>query len=335
MTQNPPRFQLKDRFGRIVDYLRLSVTDRCDFRCIYCMSEQMNFLPRQEILTLEELELVALAFVQLGVKKIRVTGGEPLVRSGVTGLLSQLSKMKGIETLAMTTNGSLLGEMASTLKTSGVQRINVSLDTLSAERFRSMTRVGDLDRVLKSLDVALSQGFNRIKLNTVVLRDRNHDEVCDLVAFAVKKGLDISFIEEMPLGLIDSHDRKEAFYSSSAIRDDLSRHWHLEPMDVSTGGPSRYWKLEGSPIRVGFISPHSQNFCASCNRVRVTAEGKLLLCLGNEHSVDLRAVIRSSSGDLELLKKSIIEAMAIKPEKHHFEVETQPVIFRHMSVTGG
>jgi cyclic pyranopterin phosphate synthase len=299
------------------------------------MSEQMTFLPRQEILTLEELELVAEAFVHLGVKKIRVTGGEPLVRSGVTGLLEKLSQIKGLETLALTTNGSLLGEMASTLKSSGVQRINLSLDTLSPDRFRAMTRVGDLHQVLKNLDIALSQGFERIKLNTVVLRDRNHDEVCDLVAFAVQKGIDISFIEEMPLGLIDSHDRNEAFYSSDAIRKDLDRHWQLKPLELTTGGPSRYWALQGTSIRVGFISPHSQNFCGSCNRVRLTAEGKLLLCLGNEHAVDLRAVIRATSGDIETLKKTIIEAMAIKPERHHFELQTQPVIFRHMSVTGG
>ncbi|MGH8474649.1 MAG: GTP 3',8-cyclase MoaA [Methylococcales bacterium] len=325
---------LIDRFGRTVNYLRISITDRCDFRCVYCMSEEMTFLPRAQILTLEEIYTVASAFVDLGVNKIRITGGEPLVRRGAIDLLYKLGTL-GLNELVMTTNGSRLESTAMDLKKAGVRRLNISLDSLKADRFKEMTRVGDLNQVLRGIEAARDAGFARIKINAVVLKNRNHDEVCDLVGFAVERGLDISFIEEMPLGLIDDHDRAEAYYSSDRIKADLAARYDLLPSIDSTGGPSRYYRVPGTDTRVGFISPHSHNFCASCNRVRLTAEGRLLLCLGNEHSADLKRVLRSHPGDLETLKKAIIAAMAVKPEKHEFDLRAKPVIFRHMSVTGG
>lgn len=326
---------LIDRFGRTVNYLRISITDRCDFRCVYCMSEEMTFLPRAQILTLEEIYTLAQAFVELGVKKIRITGGEPLVRRGAIDLLRNLGGLQGLKELVLTTNGSRLETEALNLKKAGVKRINISLDTLKAEKFTEMTRVGDLDKVLRGIEAARQAGFARIKINSVVLKNRNHDEICDLVRFAIDRDLDISFIEEMPLGLIDDHSRAEAYYSSDRIKADLAEVYDLVPTTDSTGGPSRYYRITGTNTRVGFISPHSHNFCASCNRVRLTAEGRLLLCLGNEHSVDLKRVLRSHPGDTETVKKSIVAAMAIKPEKHEFDLQAKPVIFRHMSATGG
>ncbi|MGH8550739.1 MAG: GTP 3',8-cyclase MoaA [Methylococcales bacterium] len=326
---------LIDRFGRTVNYLRISITDRCDFRCVYCMSEEMTFLPRAQILTLEEIHTLAQAFVELGVKKIRITGGEPLVRRGAVDLLGRLGCLEGLSELVMTTNGSKLETTALDLKKAGVKRLNISLDTLKPDKFTEMTRVGDLNKVLRGIEAAREAGFSRIKINAVVLKHRNHDEVCDLVDFALARDLDISFIEEMPLGLIDEHDRGEAYYPSDQIKADLAKVYELVPTTDSTGGPSRYYRINGTGTRVGFISPHSHNFCASCNRVRLTAEGRLLLCLGNEHSVDLKRVLRSHPGDLRAVKKSIVAAMAIKPERHEFDLQAKPVIFRHMSVTGG
>ncbi|MGH8551637.1 MAG: GTP 3',8-cyclase MoaA [Methylococcales bacterium] len=326
---------LIDRFGRTVNYLRISITDRCDFRCVYCMSEEMTFVPRSQILTLEEIHTLAQAFVELGVKKIRITGGEPLVRRGAVDLLGRLGRLEGLKELVMTTNGSQLESTAEDIKNAGVKRLNISLDTLKPDKFTEMTRVGDLNKVLRGIEAARNAGFARIKINAVVLKNRNHDEVCDLVGFAAARGLDISFIEEMPLGLIDDHDRAEAYYPSDRIKADLAKIYDLLPSTDSTGGPSKYYRIHGADTRVGFISPHSHNFCASCNRVRLTAEGRLLLCLGNEHSVDLKRVVRSHPGDLEAVKKSIVASMAIKPEKHEFDLHAKPVIFRHMSVTGG
>lgn len=326
---------LIDRFGRTVNYLRISITDRCDFRCVYCMSEEMTFLPRAQILTLEEIYTVAEAFVELGVRKIRITGGEPMVRRGAIDLLGRLGRLGGLNELVMTTNGSTLETNAQELRKAGVKRLNISLDTLKPDRFTRMTRVGDLNKVLRGIEAARAAGFDRIKLNTVVLKNRNHDEVCDLVKFAVERDFDISFIEEMPLGLIEDHDRAEAFYPSDRIKAGLAEFYELLPTTDSTGGPSRYYRINGAGTRVGFISPHSHNFCASCNRVRLTAEGRLLLCLGNEHSIDLKRVLRSHPGDTGTLKRSIVAAMAIKPERHEFDLQAKPVIFRHMSVTGG
>ena len=326
---------LYDRFGRHVSYVRISVTDRCDFRCVYCMSEEMVFQPRAKILTLEEISFASRAFTELGVGKIRFTGGEPLVRRNIIKVFRDVGQLPGLGEMVLTTNGSQLERMARELRDAGIRRLNISLDSLHPERFRTLTRVGDLVKVLRGIDAALEAGFERIKLNSVILKHRNHEEVVALVDFASSRGMDISFIEEMPLGLIDGHDRAEAYYSSDEIRRDLQQHYELIPTTETTGGPSTYFRLPGRGTRVGFISPHSHNFCESCNRVRLTAEGRLLLCLGQEHSVDLRAVIRAHPGDLERLKQAIRDAMAIKPRGHDFNLGTQPVIMRHMNVTGG
>ncbi len=325
---------LIDRFGRRITYLRLSITDRCDLRCRYCMAEEMTFLPRAQILTLEEIATIARAFVELGVEKIRVTGGEPLVRRGALELIEDLGRLP-LKELVLTTNGMRLARYAGRLVRAGVRRVNVSLDSLRPDRFRHITRFGDLHQVLSGIEAARRAGFARVKLNAVILRGVNHDEVVDLAAFAIERGLDISFIEEMPLGAIDSHDRWQAFYSSDQVRADLERHFTLLPTTDRTGGPSRYWRVAGSDSRIGFISPHSHNFCGDCNRVRLTVEGRLLLCLGNEHSVDLKRVLRRWPGDLDKLKDAIVEAMALKPERHHFDLREQPIILRHMNVTGG
>lgn len=329
---------LVDPFQRNITYLRLSVTDRCDFRCVYCMTEDMSFLPRAQVLSLEELSEIATAFTELGVKKIRVTGGEPLVRRDVISLFQSLGQLSGLDELTLTTNGSQLRRLAPQLRAAGVKRINISLDSLQPERFRQLTRTGDLEVVLDGIEAAREAGFQRIKLNSVILKHRNADEVADLVDFACRKGLDISFIEEMPLGLVSEHNRREEFCSSEEIRSLLARQFTLIPVEESTGGPSRYWQIDNKEkysTRVGFISPHSENFCASCNRVRLTAEGRLLLCLGNEHSVDLKAVVRSYPGDRERLKQAIVDAMALKPERHHFTHDDQPQILRLMNATGG
>jgi len=335
MTASPPAAPLFDRFGRIVDYLRISITDRCDFRCVYCMAEDMVFLPRAQILTLEEIYTLAQAFTELGVKKIRITGGEPLVRKGALELLQNLGRLDGLDELVLTTNGSQLDSMAEALKAAGVKRVNISLDTLDAAKFKAITRTGDLPQVIKGIKAAVSAGFGRVKINAVILKNRNHEEVCDLVAFAIENGVDISFIEEMPLGVVEKHNRADAYYSSDAIKADLQGRFTLVASDTSTGGPSKYFNLEGTQTRVGFISPHSANFCSTCNRVRLTVEGRLLLCLGNEHSVDLKQVLRNHPGDLVVLKQAIVEAMLIKPEKHEFNIHEQPVILRYMNMTGG
>ena len=326
---------LVDRFGRHVNYLRISVTDRCDFRCVYCMAEDMSFLPRSEILSLEEIGLVARSFVAMGVTKIRITGGEPLVRNGVIDIIGELGALPGLRELVLTTNGSHLPTMATQLRKACVSRVNISLDTLKSDRFRALTRVGELATVLRGLDAAIDAGFDRIKLNAVILKHRNHDEAADLVAFAIAKGVDISFIEEMPLGQVDGRNRAEQYYSSDLIKKDLEAVYDLLPSTLQTGGPSRYYQVNGASTRIGFISPHSHNFCSSCNRVRMTTEGRLLLCLGNEHSVDLKQVLRNYPGDEEKLREAIGASMAIKPERHEFNLKERPVILRHMSVTGG
>lgn len=327
--------KLIDNFGRTIDYVRISVTDRCDFRCVYCMDEEMQFLPRAQLLTLEELATIGRAFTELGVNKIRITGGEPLVRRNVLQLFQDLGRLPGLNELVMTSNGSQLARLAGPLKDAGVKRINISLDSLDAEKFRRITRVGELDRVLEGIDAALATGFEKLKINSVILKNRNHDEIHDLVRFAGERGMDISFIEEMPLGTIGDHDRAEAYYSSDQIREDLEKAYTLLPTMETTAGPSKYFKLAETGTKVGFISPHSHNFCDSCNRVRLTCEGRLLLCLGQEHSVDLREVIRSHPGDMEKLKDAIRASMAIKPRGHDFNLEAKPVIFRHMNATGG
>jgi len=336
-TDNHPeaRQVLIDRFHRRVSYLRISVTDRCDLRCIYCMSEDMKFLPRASLLSLEEIVQIGRSFVDLGVSKIRITGGEPLHRRNILKVFRELGELEGLRDLTVTTNGTQLGRFAIDLRAAGVTRINVSLDTLRADRFKALTRTGKIDQVLRGLDAAQAAGFDRIKLNAVVLKNRNHDEVHDLVAFAIGRGIDISFIEEMPLGVVGEHDRAECYYSSDEIREDLSRHYQLLPTTETTGGPSRYFRIPDVETRVGFISPHSHNFCEQCNRVRLTSEGRLLLCLGQEHSVDLRHVVRANPGDERVLREAILASMEIKPRGHDFNLEAKPVIFRHMNHTGG
>ena len=326
---------LIDKFGRQVTYVRISVTDRCDFRCVYCMSEDMEFLPREQVLTLEEITRLSKAFVELGVTKIRITGGEPLVRKDIVNMLADVAKLKGLDELVITTNGSQLVKLAQPLKEAGVKRINISLDSLDAEKFKKVTRVGDLNVVLDGIQAAKKAGFEKIKLNAVILKNRNHDEVNDLVRYAMQEGLDISFIEEMPLGAIDSHSREEAYYSSDEIKSDIEKQFDLVASTKNTGGPARYYSVTGYDNLVGFISPHSHNFCDTCNRVRVTASGLLLLCLGQEHSMDLKRVLRANPTDLNKVKQALIESMEIKPKGHDFDITEQPVIFRHMSVTGG
>lgn len=326
---------LIDKFNRVVDYVRISVTDRCDFRCVYCMDEEMQFVPRAQLLTLEEIANIAKAFTELGVKKVRITGGEPLVRRNIIKLFEDIGQLPGLGELVITTNGSQLPKLAKPLKDAGVKRINISLDSLDAEKFKRITRVGELDKVLAGIDAALSAGFEKIKINTVILKNRNHDEVIDLVRFASERGMDISFIEEMPLGIIGDHDRAEAYYSSDEIKHDLEQVYELIPTTETTGGPSKYYKITETGSRVGFISPHSHNFCDQCNRVRLTCEGRLLLCLGQEHSVDLRRTLRANPGDSEKLKQAIRDSMLIKPKGHEFDLSEKPIIFRHMNVTGG
>ena len=327
--------QLVDRFGRQVNYMRLSVTDRCDFRCVYCMSEEMQFLPRREILSLEELLHTARAFTTLGIDKIRLTGGEPLVRQNILWLAEHIAALPGLRELVLTTNGSQLVTMATSLRAAGVKRINISLDSLDAARFRELTRTGDLRAVLAGIDAACHAGFAAIKLNSVILRGRNDDEVLDLVEFARARAIDISFIEEMPLGQISEHDRAASFCSSSELQALIEQRHPLTPAPESTGGPSRYFRMCDSRSRIGFISPHSNNFCHLCNRVRLTVEGRLLLCLGNEHSVDLRALMRARPDDETALQEAIAQAIEHKPERHHFELDAAPQIVRFMNMTGG
>jgi cyclic pyranopterin phosphate synthase len=327
---------LQDSYSRKIDYLRISVTDRCDFRCVYCMAEDMQFLPRARILTLEEIETLAAQFVALGTRKIRLTGGEPLVRSGIVGLCQRLAALPGLQELCMTSNGSQLTKLAQPLFDAGLDRLNISLDSLDAGRFRELTRTGDLQQVIAGIDAARAAGFVRTKLNCVVLKGRNDDEINDLVQFAIERDLDLTFIEEMPLGTISEHSRAESFFSSEQVRERIAERFTLISSTESTQGPSRYWRVAEAPhIRLGFISPHSHNFCATCNRVRLTVEGRLLLCLGNEHSADLKSVLRSHPGQPQKLEKAILDAMAIKPWKHDFQLNDDVQVVRFMNMTGG
>jgi cyclic pyranopterin phosphate synthase len=327
---------LMDSYSRKVDYVRLSVTDRCDFRCVYCMAEEMTFLPRQQILSLEEIHQVAERFVALGTKKIRLTGGEPLVRSGIVGLCRSIAALPGLRELCMTTNGSQLDKLAVPLFEAGLKRLNISLDSLDPARFKELTRTGDLSKVIAGIDAANAAGFQRTKLNCVVMQGRNDHEINDLVAFAIDRGVDITFIEEMPLGTISEHSRAESFFSSEQVRERIAERYTLVHSTESTSGPSRYWRVAEAPnIRIGFISPHTHNFCATCNRVRVTVEGRLLLCLGNEHSADLKAVLRANPGQPEKLENAIVNAMQLKPWKHNFELNDDVQVVRFMNMTGG
>ncbi|HHX35572.1 MAG TPA: GTP 3',8-cyclase MoaA [Gammaproteobacteria bacterium] len=325
--------ELIDGFGRKIDYVRLSVTDRCDFRCIYCMAEDMTFLPRQRILTLEEMHRCAEIFVANGVRKIRLTGGEPLTRKGIVSLCEKISAISGLNELVMTTNGSQLTKYAQPLADAGVKRLNISLDSLCPDKFKAMTRVGNLQQVLDGIQAARQAGFERLKINSVVIQGHNDDEIPALTDYAIENQLDITFIEEMPLGHVG---RARSLFSSDQVRDSIAERYTLLDSTESSGGPARYMRLKDHQhTRIGFISPHSNNFCSTCNRVRITAEGKLLLCLGNEDSLDLLALLRRYPLSNEPVLTSIQRALNHKPEKHHFSSDGDVQIVRFMNATGG
>jgi cyclic pyranopterin phosphate synthase len=331
--------QLIDPFGRAVTYLRVSVTDRCDFRCVYCMAEDMTFLPKAEILTLEELDRVASAFVRLGVRKLRLTGGEPLVRRNVMSLFRGLARHLGtgaLDELTLTTNGSQLPRFADELAGLGVKRINVSLDTHDPVKFAAITRWGNYDKVMDGLAAAKAAGL-RIKINTVALKGVNDEEFDELVAWCGEEGFDLTFIEVMPLGEIGEGARLDQYLPLSLVRARLQRTWTLEELDYRSGGPARYVRVKETGGRLGFITPMTHNFCEGCNRVRLTCTGTLYMCLGQEDAADLRAPVRSSESDAPL-EAAIHDAIARKPKGHDFIIDrrnNQPAVGRHMSVTGG
>jgi cyclic pyranopterin phosphate synthase len=328
---------LKDGFGRTVTYLRLSVTDRCDLRCVYCMAEHMTFLPKAEVLTLEELDRIASAFVGLGAKKLRITGGEPLVRKGVMGLIEGLGRhlaTGALDELTLTTNGTRLSQFAGQLAAAGVKRINVSLDTLKPDLFRTLTRGGDLAKVLAGIDAAQAAGL-KVKLNAVALKDDNAAELPELIRWAHGRGLDVTLIETMPMGEVET-DRTDQYLSLTALRRELESFWTLKDIPLTTGGPARYVEVAETGGRLGFITPLSHNFCEACNRVRLTCTGTLHTCLGQEDACDLRAVIRAGASDGDLVE-AIRNAVDAKPKGHDFRIDraAAPAVHRHMSTTGG
>jgi GTP 3',8-cyclase len=329
---------LVDPFGRDITYLRVSVTDRCDFRCVYCMAENMSFLPKADVLTLEELDRLCSAFVGRGVRKLRLTGGEPLVRRGIMTLVNSLSRHLAagdLDELTLTTNGSQLAKYAQEIKAAGVQRINVSLDTLDAEKFRAITRWGALDEVLAGIDAAQAAGL-KIKINAVALKGVNDDEFPRLIEWAHGRGMDLTFIEVMPLGEI-GEGRLEQYLPLSMVRARLAERFTLDDIDYRTGGPARYVRVAETGGLLGFITPMTHNFCESCNRVRVTCTGTLYMCLGQEDAADLRKPLRASEGN-DLLFAAIDEAIGRKPKGHDFVIDRRhkrPALARHMSVTGG
>ena len=333
MKLKTPR--LIDQFGRTVDYIRLSITDRCDFRCTYCMAEDMTFLPRNEVLSLEECLRIVKVFVRLGVTKVRITGGEPLVRKNALWLFDEIGKLEHLNELVLTTNGSQLEKHAAALKKSGVKRINISLDSLKPELFKKITRTGNLKQVLAGLQASIKAGFSGIKLNTVLMRGINDDETADLVQFAINNKIDISFMEEMPLGKVN-HARESTFVSNADTLKLLSSKYSLLASTETTRGPARYWLVAGTQTKIGFISPHSHNFCESCNRVRITCKGELYLCLGQEDKVDLMPILRANPNSDEPLVEAILKSMSIKPKGHDFDHQRiEPAIVRFMSHTGG
>ena len=338
MTTTTNNSEMIDPFGRMVDYLRVSVTDRCDFRCVYCMSEHMTFLPKKELLTLEELDRLCTIFIEKGVKRLRLTGGEPLVRKNIMHLIEQLSrhlKSGALHELTLTTNGSQLGKYASQLADLGVKRVNVSLDTLNAAKFKEITRWGALDRVLAGIRAAKEAGL-QVKINAVALKGVNDMEIVDMMRWAHGEGMDLTLIETMPMGEIEE-DRTDQYLPLSQVRTDLEKQFTLNEIDYKTGGPARYVEVEQTGGRLGLITPMTHNFCESCNRVRLTCTGTLYMCLGQDDAAELRTPLRASESN-ELVSQAIDEAISRKPKGHDFIIERnaiKPSVSRHMSVTGG
>ena len=331
--------KLIDPFNRAITYLRVSVTDRCDFRCVYCMSENMNFLPKADLLTLEELDKMCTAFISQGVEKLRITGGEPLVRRNIMEFFNSISrhlKTGALKELTLTTNGSQLHRFAEQLAEIGIKRINVSLDTLNEEKFSQITRWGRLVQVLKGIDAALAAGI-KIKINTVALKDFNEDELEEIVKWCANREMDLTFIEVMPMGDIGNENRLNQYWPLSDLRKRLTKTWTLKDTDEQTGGPARYVRVYETGQKIGFITPMTHNFCESCNRVRLTCTGELFQCLGQEDQVDLRKVLRKNS-EIEPLLEAIHNAISKKPKGHDFDYSRQSIsgqMSRHMSHTGG
>jgi len=331
--------KLIDPFNRAITYLRVSVTDRCDFRCVYCMSENMNFLPKADLLTLEELDKMCTAFISQGVEKLRITGGEPLVRRNIMEFFNSISrhlKTGALKELTLTTNGSQLHRFAEQLAEIGIKRINVSLDTLNEEKFTQITRWGRLVQVLKGIDAALAAGI-KIKINTVALKDFNEDELEKIVKWCANRKMDLTFIEVMPMGDIGNENRLNQYWPLSDLRKRLTKTWTLKDTDEQTGGPARYVRVYETGQKIGFITPMTHNFCESCNRVRLTCTGELYQCLGQEDQVDLRKVLRKNS-EIEPLLEAIHSAISKKPKCHDFDYSRQSIsgqMSRHMSHTGG
>ena len=327
-----------DPFGRPITYLRVSVTDRCDFRCVYCMAEEMTFLPKADLLTLEELEVICRRFMEVGTRKIRLTGGEPLVRRNIMHLIGNLGDEVGrgnLEEITITTNGSQLAKMADDLYRAGVRRINVSIDTLDTDKFREITRWGDLGKVLDGLEAAKSAGL-KVKINAVAIKGFNDEELAEMVAWCGREGHDMTVIEIMPMGDIGNENRLSQYMPVSLVRSNLSRRFTLTDLDYSSGGPARYVRVEETGRKLGFITPLTHNFCESCNRVRITCTGMLYMCLGQDDSADLRAALRDTGQDG--LDAAIVEAIGRKPKGHDFIIDRHnsgPAVERHMSVTGG
>ncbi len=336
-TAIPP--QLIDPFQRAITYLRVSVTDRCDFRCLYCMVEDMTFLPKRDLLSLEELDRLCTSFIDLGVKKLRITGGEPLVRKNIMWFFERISRHLGtgaLDELTLTTNGSQLSRFAQPLTDAGVKRVNVSLDTLDEAKFKRITRWGRLAQVLDGIEAAQKAGL-KVKINAVALKGTNDDEIHSLAEWCASMGMDLTFIEVMPMGEMGEEDRLDQYYALDDLRADLGQRWTLTESDYKTGGPARYFRVEETGQRIGFITPLTHNFCESCNRVRLTCTGRLYMCLGQDDDADLRAVMREKKGGAGL-EGAIREAITRKPKGHDFDYSRQRVegqVVRHMNVTGG
>ncbi|WP_296765849.1 GTP 3',8-cyclase MoaA [Sediminimonas sp.] len=331
---------LIDPFQRAISYLRVSITDRCDFRCVYCMSENMTFLPKKELLTLEELDRMCSTFVSLGVEKLRITGGEPLVRKGIMTFFNAMTRhleSGDLKELTLTTNGSQLERFAGDLYAAGVRRVNISLDTLDETKFADITRWGRLPQVIRGIDAAQRAGL-RVKINTVALKDFNEDELFTLVEWCKSRDMDLTFIEVMPMGDIGNEDRLDQYWKLSDMRARLAEEYTLTDLAERSGGPARYVRLDETGQKIGFITPLSHNFCESCNRVRLTCTGELFMCLGQEDMADLRAPLRNNPGDNAPLEAAIRDAIALKPKGHDFDYSRQDVsgrMSRHMSHTGG